>query len=380
MFRSPAKCRTHVLRQVAISFAAWIIASNACLAAPPLDLLKQLSEAPVRRIVVDALKPLSSDIQFDGMGSVIAAQGSGRTRVMLDAHMDEVGGMVRDVTPSGYMTVQPLGGWLNEALVGQRWLILTKRGVFPAVSTTRDGHLLTTEERKSPPSGKEVYLDVGAASEQDAQAIGIEPGDGTVPQSSFILLAGGKRVVGKAFDDRAGLVAMIDVMRELQGTHPTTTLFAAAAVQEEVGLRGAITAANKIRPDVGIAIDCAAVNDTPEGGAEAAQAPLGGGPVIYLYLASDLPNPKLVDFVKAIAASHHIPIQLDASQGAGFESASIQRSGSGVPTIGIGIPVRYMHNHNGVMELSDLDATVKLVAAVIQSLDSTEVARLTHWE
>jgi putative aminopeptidase FrvX len=101
-------------------------------------------------------------------------------------------------------------------------------------------------------------LDVGAASEQDAKALGIEPGDGTVPQSSFMLLAGGKRVVGKAFDDRAGLVAMIDVMRELQGTHPTTTLFAAAAVQEEVGLRGAITAANKIRPDVGIAIDCAA--------------------------------------------------------------------------------------------------------------------------
>src|SRR4051812_13909661 len=142
-------------------------------------------EEPIRKVLVDLMKPLSSSLTFDGLGSIIAAQGSTGPRVMVDAHMDELGGMIRRVTPRGLLTMQMLGGWLDQALVDQRWIIIGSKGPVRAVTGIRDAHVVPPDERTRVYTRDTLLLDVGAASDADVAAMGISPGDPVVPDSPF---------------------------------------------------------------------------------------------------------------------------------------------------------------------------------------------------
>jgi endoglucanase len=345
-------------------------------------LLRELSNAPapsgfeepVRAIMVRELKPYGT-ITYDGMGSVIVKNGTSGPRIMLDAHMDELGGMVRRVTPDGFVNMQMLGGWLDMALPGQRWVILTAKGPVHAVSGMRDIHVVPAEERTKPFNRDNLYLDVGARSAADAAAMGIEPGDPVAPDSTFEELANG-RYLGKARDDRVGCAVLIEALKRLAAEGHPNQLFAAATTQEEIGLRGAHTAADVIRPDIGIAIEGGMTGDQPNTHPDETNARLGGGPDIFLYDASALPNRKLVSFLKQTAAQASIPVQPDLVTGYGDDSAEIQKSDGGAPTVNIGVPVRYMHVHNGIMDRKDFDETVDLVVDMIKKLDAAEVARI----
>ena len=140
--------------------------------------------------MVEYMKPLSTSLRYDGMGSIIAAHGSSGPRVMVDAHMDELGGMIRRVTPNGFLTMQMLGGWLDQALVDQRWVILGSKGPVHAVTGIRDIHVMSPEERNRMFSREQLYLDVGAKNEAEVGAMGISPGDPVVPDSPFTVLNG----------------------------------------------------------------------------------------------------------------------------------------------------------------------------------------------
>jgi endoglucanase len=360
-----------------------LTASGASAADRTEALLKALSEAPgpsgfeepVRAIVVRELKPLATTITYDGMGSVIAQNGTSGPRIMLDAHMDELGGMVRRITPDGFVTIQMLGGWLDMALPGQRWVILTAKGPVKAVSGIRDIHVTPADERTKPFNRDNLYLDVGAKSAADAAALGIEPGDAVAPDVSFEELANG-RYLGKAWDDRVGCAVVIEALRRLAAEGHPNTLFVAATTQEEIGLRGAKTAAAAIHPDIGLVIEGGMAGDQPGDRPDETNSRLGGGPDIFLYDASSLPNLKLVAFLKAVAQDIKVPVQSDLVTGYGDDSAEIQKSGTGVPTVNIGVPVRYMHVHNGVMDRADFDATVNLVVATIKRLNSAEVSKI----
>jgi len=323
---------------------------------------------------VREMKPLAK-ISYDGMGSVIAQNGTAGPRIMLDAHMDELGAMVRRVTPDGFVTIQMLGGWLDMALPGQRWVILTAKGPVKAVSGIRDVHVTPADERTRPFNRDNLFLDVGATSAADAAALGIQPGDPVAPDVSFEELANG-RYVGKAWDDRVGCAVVIEVLRRLAAEGHPNQLFVAATTQEEIGLRGAHTAAEVIRPDIGLAIEGGMAGDQPATHPDETNGRLGGGPDIFLYDSSALANRKLVDFLKATARDIGVPVQLDLVSGYGDDSAEIQKTETGVPTVNIGVPVRYMHVHNGVMDRADFDATVTLVTAMIKRLDAAEVARI----
>ena len=363
--------------------AAVLLAAPAQAQDATARLLGELADAPgpsgfeeaVRAIMVRELKPSADRISYDGVGSVIAAQGSSGPRVMLDAHMDELGGVVRRVTPTGFLSMQMLGGWLDQALPDQRWVIIGSKGPVHAVTGIRDIHVVPADERTKVYPRDSLYLDVGARNAAEVEKLGIGPGDPVVPDSPFVALAGG-RYLGKAWDDRVGCAVVIEALRRLKASGHPNQLYVAATVQEEIGLRGARPAADLIKPDVGIAIEGGITGDSPGRNPEETQEVLGGGPGLFLYDSSTLPNRKLVALVNSVAASKHIPLQHDLVQGYGDDSAAIQATAGGVPTVNLVVPARYTHAHNGIIDRADFDGLVDLVVALIQRLDARTVADL----
>ncbi len=364
-----------------------LLAASSILPAQQLDptaqLLQRLADAPgppgyedpVRAIMVAEMKPLSNaPLRYDGMGSVVAQLGSTGPKIMVDAHMDELGGMVRRIAPNGQLTMQMLGGWLDQALVDQRWIILGSKGPVEAVTGIRDIHVATPAERTAVIPRDSVFLDTGARTPAEVAALGIEPGDPVVPDAPFKLLAG-NNYLGKAWDDRIGCAVLLQAMQRLAKLPHPNQIFFVATTQEEIGLRGARTAANLVRPDLGFALEGGIANDGG-GHPEETQAHLGGGPGIFLYDSSAIPNRRLVRFVKDTAKSSNIPLQLDLVQGYGDDSAEIQESGTGAPTLNIVTPVRYTHAHNGVVNRSDFERTVDLLVELLQHLDTTTVDRI----
>jgi len=347
-------------------------------------LLGELADAPgppgfeeaVRAVMVRELKPLADKVSYDGVGSVIAQHGSSGPKVMLDAHMDELGGVVRRVTPTGYLSMQMLGGWLDQALPDQRWIIIGKKGPVHAVTGIRDIHVVPADERSKVYPRDTLFLDVGAKTPAEVAALGLSPGDPVVPDSPFTVMGKGDRYLGKAWDDRVGLAVIIEALRRLRSTGHPNQLFVVATVQEEVGLRGARTSADLIKPDVGIAIEGGITGDSPGRNPEETQAVLGGGPGIFLYDSSTLPNRKFVRLVDQTAQGARIPLQHDLVQGYGDDSAAIQATNGGVPTVNLVVPARYTHAHNGIIDRADFDRMVDLVVALIGKLDAKTVADL----
>jgi len=330
-------------------------------------------EEPIRKVMVDLMKPLASSIAFDGLGSIIATQGTSGPRVMVDAHMDELGGMIRRVTPRGLLTMQMLGGWLDQALVDQRWTIIGSKGPVRAITGIRDVHVVPAEERARVYSRDTLFLDVGATSDAEVAAMGIAPGDPVVPDAPFTVLNGTDNYLAKGWDDRVGCGVVIEAMRRLATLpHPNQILWT-ITTQEEVGLRGAEAAAAAVKPAIALALEGGITGDVFPGRAEETQTKLGAGPGIFLYDSSALPNRKLTQLVKQTAAARKLPLQTDLVQGYGDDSAELQRSNGGVPTVNLVVPIRYTHSHNGIMNRRDFDQMVELLVALLQKLDDATV-------
>lgn len=333
-------------------------------------------EEPVRHIMTSELRPLTDQITYDGLGSVIARQGDHGPRIMLDAHMDELGGMVRRTTPDGFLTMQMLGGWLDQAIAGQRWIIIGSKGPVHAITSIRDVHLAPADERGKLITRDAVFLDVGANNAAEVAALGVTPGDPVVPDSSFAIMNGTQSYAGKAWDDRVGCAVLIEAARRLRSSGHPNQIYFVATVQEEIGLRGARASTAIVKPDIGIAIEGGVTGDSGGARPEESQVRLGGGPGLFLYDTSALPNRKLVGMIKRTAAARQIPLQFDLVQGYGDDSAEMQTVGGGAPTVNLVVPARYTHVHNGIINRHDFDRTVELVVALLQGLDGPTVARL----
>jgi putative aminopeptidase FrvX len=337
-------------------------------------------EDPVRKLMVEHMKPMADRVTYDGLGSVIAQQGNTGPRIMLDAHMDELGGMVKRVRPDGFVSIQMLGYWLDQALPDQRWVIIGSKGPVPAVSDLWDAHIAPHDPPRAG-GPREVYLDVGARNPAEVEALGISLGDPVAPVTDFQVLAN-NRYVAKAWDDRVGCAVMLEVMQRLANTSHPNQVFYAATVQEEgsIEMRGAQTSARIINPDIGFSLEVGIANDVPGIGPEAGQEVLGGGPGMMLYTFSELPNRKLVAFVKQVAAEQHIPLQFDFVQGFGDDAGAIKLNNIGVPVTTVLVPARSTHAHNGIIDRADFDRTVDLMVALIQRLDGASVAKVKTFE
>lgn len=378
--------------------SSMLVLSTALMATPAsaqtldatADLMRVLTEAPgpsafeesVREIVVQEFEALGADIQFDGLGSVLASTpgASDGPRVMVTAHLDEVGLMVQHITPDGFIRVKTLGGWLRQALPDQRWSILGRRGPVTAISGIRTIHVTPGPERDRVWALNETFLDVGAASRAEVEALGIRPGDGIAPLSDFAVLAN-ERYAAKAWDDRVGLAVMLIAARRIrdEGIRLPADVVWVATTQEEIGLRGAQTSVALAEPDLGISIEAGVAADYPGIGPTQAQERLGGGPGIFLLDSSMIPNRKLRDFVFDVADEAGIPLQADVLTGYGEDGAEIQRFDSGRPSVNLTVPTRYLHAHTGIIQRSDFDLAVDLLIEVLQRLDRATVQELASF-
>jgi putative aminopeptidase FrvX len=353
-------------------------------------LLEELANAPgpsgfegaVRAILTREMRAAGLEVSTDGLGSVIGVLrgGADAPRIMLAAHMDEVGAVVRYITPEGMVKFQMLGGWLDQALVDQRWTILTNKGPVTAVSGLRSVHITSTEDRTRVTPRDDIFLDVGARSKQEAEALGIGVGDPIVPVSPFTELANG-RYVSKALDDRVGCVMLLEALGRLkeQGQKIPGTIYFVGTVQEEVGLRGARTAVDVAKPHVGISLEAGIAADHPGGKADLAQQRLGAGPTINLADSSMLANLKLRDFFSRVARENNIPLQIEVTSYGGQDAAEMQRYGAGRPSINFSVPTRYLHSHNSVIDRADLDHAVNLLVKILLRLDEKTVTEISRF-
>lgn len=341
-------------------------------------------EAPVRAIMRRELTPLASVVETDGLGSLIAmAKGTSNDapKIMMAAHMDELGMIVRHITAEGYVKFQTVGGWLDQGLINQRYIIQTRKGPVLAVAGLKTPHVMSGEERTRLRTRESIFLDVGASNKRDAEErLGISPGDPIAPDSKFAVMNGGRMYVGKAWDDRIGCAVMVEVMRRLKQSPAPAHVYAVATVQEEIGLRGAKTASYQVKPDIGISIESGVASDYPGINQDEAQERLGGGPGLFLHDSSMIPTLAFRDFVIDTAKAKSIPLQFNVLSGYGEDGSEMQRSFAGIPSVNITVPVRYLHNHNGIIARGDFDQAVDLVTELVRRLDRATIAKLRKFE
>lgn len=332
-------------------------------------------EEPVRFYIQERLKDLT-EITTDNLGSIICKkQGSSeQPKIMISGHMDEIGFLVSSITKEGYLKFIPIGGWWDQVLLSQRVIIKTSKGDIPGVIGSTPPHLLDAKEREKVVDKKTMFIDVGAESKEEAmEKLGIRPGDVIVPDSPFTLMKNDKYVMAKALDNRLGVALFIETIEELAKIQHPNTVYGVGTVQEEVGLRGAQTAPDVVKPDINFTVDVGISGDTPGLEKHYIDVKLGKGPILLLADSSMLPHRSLRDFVMDTASTLNIPIQYSTMMGGGTDAGAIHKYGSGVPSVSFGIPTRYIHSHAGIFHRDDYENLLRLLVEMIKKLDESTV-------
>lgn len=339
------------------------------------QMLTELQGAPgnekrVRDYMTGELKKYSDEIINDNLGSVFGIKKGKGPRVMVAGHMDEVGFMVTQITENGMIRFQTLGGWWNQVMLAQRVQVMTKEGIIPGVIASTPPHLLTPEQRKKPMEVKEMLIDIGADDREDAKKIGVEPGDAILPVCPFTPMANEKKILAKSWDNRYGCGLSIELLKELQHDTLPNELYSGATVQEEVGLRGAQSAANMIKPDIFYALDASPANDTT--GDKDAFGQLGEGALVRIFDRTMITHHGMRDFVLDTAKTNDIPYQYYISQG-GTDAGRVHTSGDGVPSAVIGICSRYIHTAASMIHVDDYAAAKELIVNLVKNTDQSAV-------
>ncbi|KGX89414.1 peptidase M28 [Pontibacillus halophilus JSM 076056 = DSM 19796] len=333
------------------------------------------NEGAVRSFMKEELNKYSDELVQDKLGSVFGykkGDGSG-PRVMVAGHMDEVGFMVTQITRNGMIRFQTLGGWWSQVLLAQRVQVMTESGPVIGVISSIPPHNLTPEQRNKPMDIKNMMIDIGADDEEDAKSIGIRPGQQIVPVSPFTEMANDKKILAKAWDNRYGCGLAIELLKELHGESLPNELYSGATVQEEVGLRGAATAANLIQPDLFYALDASPANDTNGDKNEFGQ--LGKGALLRILDKSMITHKGMREFVLDTAETHDIPYQYFVSQG-GTDAGRVHMSGEGVPSAVVGICSRYIHTSASMIHIDDYAAAKELIIKLVKSTDRNTLEQI----
>jgi len=346
-----------------------------------LALLRALTEAvgvsgdegEVRRLVREQVEPLADEVLVDALGNLIAVRkGTARrcVRVMLSAHMDEVGLMLTGAEADGYLHVATVGGIAPHQLLGKAFWVGKDR--VPGVIGMTPPHLSAPGDKRRTPGFDQMRLDVGARTRDDALER-VRIGDRAAFATPLARL--GDAVSAKALDDRLGVAILIELF---QAAPASIDLMATFSVQEEVGLRGAGVAAHRLDPQMAIAIDCTPARDLPTwDGSEntAYNTRLGLGPALYTADRATVSDRRLLEHVEAVARSARLPYQLRQPGGGGTDAGSIHRARKGIPAISVSVPVRYPHSPAGLIRLDDWRNTVLLLHAALSRLTPESLTR-----
>ena len=335
-------------------------------------------EGRVRRHIARELKALGVEYWSDRLGNLIATiEGTkGAPEIMLYAHMDQLGLIVRKIESNGLIRVERVGGVPERALASQEILLCVGEGKdVPGVIANKSHHATTPDEKYKVVPYQELYIDAGFSSAEEVLKAGIDIGTPVVYRPHCVKLAD-DRIAGTSIDDRAGCAVVLEVARALLETKKRPTVHIVFSVQEEFNLRGAVTAAQALMPDIAIQIDLILANDTPDM-ATRGDVKLGGGPAMGLYsfhgrgtLNGTLPHPAIVSLMENTAKALKLPLQRSAHIGALTESSYVQLVGSGVAVIDMGFPCRYTHSSLEVCDVNDLVQLSALLTAAIASVDA----------
>jgi putative aminopeptidase FrvX len=309
-------------------------------------------EAELRQLVRAEIKAHCDYVTEDALGNligVVKAKAKSGRRIMLAAHMDEIGLIVSHIDEHGFARVAPIGGVHPQNCVGSRVRFASGQ---PGVIGLED-----REDNKRAPSLDRLYVDTGAA---DRQSCAVRVGDMAVFDRPFA--EAGNRLIAKAMDDRIGVAILIETMRRLKRTlHEVQFVF---TVQEEVGLRGARTAAYHLEPEIAVAVDVTATGDTPRCPPMAVS--LGKGPAVKVRDRMMISDPRVVEWMTAAAASQRIPHQMEVLEFGSTDASIIQISRAGVPTGCLSVPCRYVHSPSEMVDTADVENSVKLLLAMLQ--------------
>ena len=318
------------------------------------------------------------EIIYDKLGSIVVKiKGKSEgPKILFTAHMDEVGFLVKNITKEGFLKFLPLGGWWAPVVLGSRVIVKNSKGKkFIGVVGTTPPHQMKEEERKRIPQIDDLFIDLGFFKDTDIKKkTGIQLGDPIVPYASYLDFGNGN-LLCKAWDDREGCARLIMLGEELKNGDFSGTVYLAGTVQEEVGLRGATTVAELIKPDIAFAFDVSLASDTPGAKPSDHGEKLGGGPGIVIWDKTMVPNRILRDIVVKIAEENDIPYHFTPVPG-GYDTGKIHLSNIGVPSLAVGIPTRYIHSSNSILNVDDVVNAVKLFKIFVEKVDQTILKRI----
>ncbi len=340
--------------------------------------LRELVERPappgredeVREYVREVLEECCDDVHVDVMGNVIGTLEGSKYKVMLAAHMDEVGFIVKSITKQGFLKFAKLGGVDDKILPGSRVVILNSEGEkVPGVVGTKPPHVQKKKERRKVPEHREMFIDIGASDREEAEEL-VSVGDVGVLQGEFTKLAS-NRVNGRGLDDKIGVALLLTLAERLaeEADDDYPTVYFVGTVQEEVGLKGARTSAFEIYPHAALVLETAVAGDVP--GVKEAELKLGEGPAITVVDASGrglISHPKVRELLIETAKELDIPYQLEVGEGGTTDATAIHLTRGGVPAGVIGVPTRYLHSPAEVLDLKDAEHALELAANVVPKL------------
>ena len=342
------------------------------------DLIKKMTELQgtsgfehkVRDEMRKQLTPLVDEVKQDGLGGIFGIRKSkveNAPKIMVAAHMDEVGFMLARITKQGLFNVVPLGGWNPYVVSAQRFTLQTAKGDYPCVSSSVPPHLLRGKDGNNKKLEiSDILFDAGFDSKEEAEAFGVRPGDTIVPDVETIKMANGKKILGKSWDNRYGTTVVIEALKELANEELPNTLIAGANVQEEVGLRGTKGAVHQFKPDLFFAVDCSAADDLT--GDKSSFGHLGEGFLLRIQDPGMITLKGMREFLLDTAETNNIPYQYFVSKG-GTDAGAAQVMNNGVPSAVIGVCARYIHTHQTVFHIDDYAAAKEMVLQIARTLD-----------
>ena len=323
------------------------------------------SESGIAGIMKSELEKTCDEVSVDVFGNVIAKKGKGPKKIMIAAHMDEIGLMVKHVSKEGFISFVKIGGIDDRVLVAQRVIIKSKKGDVFGIIGLKPPHLQKEEERKKPVKHEDMFIDTGCANREEVLAK-VSIGDPVIFEPNAGVL-NGSLCYGKAVDNRVGCYAMLKIMEKIKAK---AEVYAVATVQEEVGLKGAKTSSFKINPDFALVIDTTIAGDTPQIKENESSLKLGDGVALTIVEASGrgvIVSEKVKELIVSCANAKGIKYQLDVIEGGMTDGATIYMNREGILTGVLSIPTRYIHSPTGVFSTADVDSAVELSAAVIES-------------
>ncbi len=338
-----------------------------------MKLLEQLTQTPgvagreerIRELVKVEMEKFCDEVRSDAMGSLIGyKKGSGKGKIMLAGHMDEIGFLVKHIDDRGFIRLQPVGGFDPRTLVGQRVVVHGKEDLIGNLApSTKPIHILSEEEKKKQLQIKDFFVDLGLSADKIKEKV--EVGDPVTLRQEFVRI--GSNFSSKAMDDRAGVLVMLEAGRKLQ-QHPAD-IYLVATVQEEVGLRGALTSSFGIVPDLGLALDVTLAADYPGGEEPEYVTRLGEGVAIKIMDSASISDHNLVKQLREIARSENINHQMEILPRGGTDAGGMQLSRAGIPVVTLSVPCRYVHTVNEMVNCNDLEAAINLLAAFLTKTD-----------